>query len=175
MRVSDRIAAVRRFNRFYTQKIGVLDEGLLESPFSLTEVRVLYELAHRAQPTAAEIVRDLALDAGYLSRILRRFHQLGLVEKRASSQDGRRSILRLTKKGEKEFHRVNASTNDQIGAILSGLSPADQMRLLDALGTVEELLGAGPNQAVPNHSGPNGAGRARRRRRADEARASTER
>jgi DNA-binding MarR family transcriptional regulator len=121
MTLADRIAAVRRFNRFYTQRIGVLDEGLLDSPFSLTEVRVLYELAHRAEPTATDVGRDLALDPGYLSRILRRFHQQGVVEKRASARDGRQSILRLTRKGAREFGRVNASTDDQIGAILSDL------------------------------------------------------
>jgi DNA-binding MarR family transcriptional regulator len=163
MNLADRIAAVRRFNRFYTQKIGVLDEGLLESRFSLTEVRVLYELAHRSEPTAADIARDLALDAGYLSRIIRRFSQQGLVEKRASSYDGRQSILRLTKKGDREFSRVNTSTNDQITAFLSALSVDDQARLLQALAVVEELL----------RETPNGAGRARRRRRAAGARAST--
>ena len=163
MTLADRVAAVRRFNRFYTQKIGVLDEGLLESRFSLTEVRVLYELAHRVEPTATDIGRDLTLDAGYLSRIIRRFAQQGLVEKRASSFDGRQSILRLTRKGTKEFGRVNASTNDQIGAFLSALSADDQGRLLEALGTVEALL----------RDASNGAGRARRRRRAAGARAST--
>jgi DNA-binding MarR family transcriptional regulator len=163
MTLADRIAAVRRFNRFYTQRIGVLDEGLLDSPFSLTEVRVLYELAHRAEPTATDVGRDLALDPGYLSRILRRFHQQGVVEKRASARDGRQSILRLTRKGAREFGRVNASTDDQIGAILSDLSVADQARLLEALGTVEEVL----------REATNAAGRARRRRRAGGARAST--
>lgn len=158
-----RIAAVRRFNRFYAQKIGVLDEGLLESPYSLAEVRVLDELAHREAPTAGDLARDLALDAGYLSRILRRLGQLGLVEKHASPRDGRRSILALTPRGRKAFAQVNASANGRIGAILRGLSRADQDRLLRALGTVESLLG----------SVTASAGTARRRRRAAAARAST--
>lgn len=158
-----RIAAVRRFNRFYTQKIGVLDEGLLDSPFSLTEVRVLYELAHRDEPTAAEIVRDLGLDPGYLSRILRRFEQRGLVEKHAASDDARRSILRLTRRGSKELGLVDARTNDQIRGILASLSRAEQARLLKALLTVEDLLDGVPTSA----------GTARRRRRAGAARAST--
>lgn len=163
MSLANRVAAVRRFNRFYTQRIGVLDEGLLDSPFSLTEVRVLYELAHRNEPTATDIGRDLGLDPGYLSRILRRFRQLKLVERRASADDGRRSILRLTRKGEKEFGLVNGSTDDQIGGILAGLPPADQDRLLKALRTIEELLDPAFSPA----------GSARRRRRAGAARAST--
>src|SRR5581483_6055654 len=88
-----RIAAVRRFNRFYTQQLGVLQDGWLESPFSLTEARVLYEIRQRKGATATDIGRDLGLDAGYLSRILRRFHKSGLIAKKASPDDGRQSLL----------------------------------------------------------------------------------
>src|SRR5471030_3428119 len=91
-----RVAAIRRFNRFYTAQIGVLHEGLLKSPFSLAEARVLYELAYRETPTAAELCQDLGLDAGYLSRILRNFAMSGLLEKTPCQTDGRQSLLSLT-------------------------------------------------------------------------------
>src|SRR5712691_6624 len=97
------VALVRRFNRFYTKQIGVLHEGLLESPFSLTEARVLYEIAHRDAPAAAELARELGVDAGYLSRILRGFKKRGLIERKASQADGRQSHLWLTDRGQAAF------------------------------------------------------------------------
>src|ERR1700722_7482189 len=98
--LEDHVQAVPRFNRFYTRKIGVLNEGLLKSDLSLTEVRVLYEVAHRNRPSAAELGKDLGLDAGYLSRILRRFEARGLIERHPSETDGRQHLLTLTKQGE---------------------------------------------------------------------------
>jgi DNA-binding MarR family transcriptional regulator len=92
-----RVEEVRQFNRFYTQQIGVLHEGLLESPFSLTEVRVLYEIAHRTGLTASDLARELGVDAGYLSRILRGFQTRGFLVKTASPSDGRQNLLALTK------------------------------------------------------------------------------
>jgi DNA-binding MarR family transcriptional regulator/GNAT superfamily N-acetyltransferase len=144
-----RIAAVRRFNRFYTQKIGVLEEGLLRSPFSLAEARVLYELAQRETATASAIGRDLALDAGYLSRILRSFAKQGLIDKRASAADRRQSFLRLTRKGADAFAPLNARSREQITALLGALPATDQRRLVEAMAAIESLLGAAPEHRAP--------------------------
>src|ERR1043166_4393938 len=104
-----RIEAVRRFNRFYTQQIGVLHEGLVKSPFSLTEARVMWELAHREEATAAGLGRELGLDAGYLSRILNGFQKQGLIDRRPSEADGRQSLLRLTEQGREAFAGLDGS------------------------------------------------------------------
>lgn len=120
-----RVGAVRRFNRFYTQKIGVLHEGLLQSGFSLTEARVLYELAHRNKPTAAELSKELGLDAGYLSRILRAFEKRGLIVREASKTDGRQTLQSLTEEGQAAFAPLNARSHDEAAAMLSGLSETE--------------------------------------------------
>ena len=145
----DNVSAVRRFNRFYTRRIGVLEEGHLHSPFSLAEVRVLYELAHREDPTAAELAKELGLDAGYLSRILRRFEQRGLVGRTPSAADGRQSHLRLADAGRETFATLNARSSDEIAAMLAPLSPAEQRRLVEAMGVIERLLGAGAEPRTP--------------------------
>jgi DNA-binding MarR family transcriptional regulator len=144
-----RAAIVRHFNRFYTQKIGVLTDGLLDSPFSLTEVRVLYELAHRQNPTASEVAKDLGLDAGYLSRILRSFKQRGLLERKPSEADGRQSLLALTGRGQQTFAPLEARAYDEIGTLLSHLAVTDQRRLIEAMQTIEQLLGARPENKTP--------------------------
>jgi DNA-binding MarR family transcriptional regulator/GNAT superfamily N-acetyltransferase len=136
-----RVEAVRRFTRFYTRQIGVLHEGLLNSPFSLAEARVLYELAHRDMPTAAELGTELGLDAGYLSRILRGFVKDGLLAKTPSEQDGRQRFLALTAKGRKAFAPLDRRSRDEVGAMLADLAPAEQARLIEAMRTVETLLG----------------------------------
>lgn len=136
-----RVAAVRGFSRFYTRQVGLLRDGYLESPFSLTEARVLYELANRDHAVAADLTRELGLDAGYLSRILAAFQRRGLLERRASADDARRSELRLTKRGRTVFASLDAKSRDDIGAQLAGLPVADQERLVTAMGTVERLLG----------------------------------
>jgi DNA-binding MarR family transcriptional regulator/N-acetylglutamate synthase-like GNAT family acetyltransferase len=144
-----RVAAVRGFNRFYTQKIGVLNEGLLKSRFSLTEGRVLYELAHRERPTATELCGDLGLDAGYLSRILRRFEQDGLVTRTTSRDDGRQSLLALTAKGRAAFAPLDARSRQEIGAMMNGLGEPDQARVAAAMATIGRLLGARPQNDAP--------------------------
>lgn len=144
-----RIAVVRRFNRFYTSQIGVLQEDYLDSPFSLTEVRVLYELAHRQNPTACELSRELRLDPGYLSRLLRGFEKRGLIDKQRSQHDGRQNLLRLTGQGREAFAPLDSRSSDQARALLSGLSATDQDRLVEAMGTIERLLGAQPEPRIP--------------------------
>src|SRR5689334_16832348 len=139
-----RVGAVRRFNRFYTRRIGVLREGAYRSPFSLTQVRVLYELAHRDKPTASELGRELGLDAGYLSRLLRGFAARGLVAKTRSPADARRSHLALTARGRKVFAPLDARSDVEIAGLLAGLSPGEQSRLIAAMHTIEELLGPRP-------------------------------
>jgi DNA-binding MarR family transcriptional regulator/GNAT superfamily N-acetyltransferase len=137
-----RVAAVRRFNRFYTQTIGVLQEGLLDSEFSLAEARVLYELANRPDPIARDLERDLRLDPGYLSRILRGLQRRGLVEGTAAAADRRRRQLRLTEAGQAAFAPLDAASRAEIGALLGTLPEPEQCRAVAAMQTIERLLGA---------------------------------
>lgn len=140
MTLDSKIEALRRFNRFWTQRVGVLQEGLLDSPYSLTEARVLYELAQREGPSATELGESLDLDAGYLSRILRRFLEKGLLRKSASVEDRRQSILKLTAKGRSEAEELDQASARQAGALLSAMDEAEQARLVAAMGTVEAIL-----------------------------------
>ena len=135
-----RVETVRRFNRFYTRQIGLLNEGLLDSSFSLTEVRALYELAHRELPAAADLCKELGLDAGYLSRILRNFEKQGLIERKSSSQDARQSLLTLTRKGRKVFEPLESRSDAQVGKMLNSLSSAKQGNLIHAMRTIESVL-----------------------------------
>ena len=137
--------AVRRFNRFYTRQIGLLGQGYLDSPFTLAEVRVLYELAHRDcdrnESTAAEIAKALGLDAGYLSRMLASFRKRGFLARKASKQDGRQSHLSLTRKGRVAFGALEARSQAGVSKMIERLSPAEQNRLTSAMETIESLLG----------------------------------
>src|SRR5215471_7980192 len=121
----DRIAAVRAFNRFYTRKLGVLDQHLSKSPFSLSEARVLYELAHRDELAAKEIGTELGLDPGYLSRIVQNFDETGLITRKALPTDRRQFRLGLTAKGRQAFAKLNQSSHDEVAAMLAKLSEAD--------------------------------------------------
>ena len=136
-----RIAAIRRFSRFYTRQLGLLQESLVHTPFSLAEARVLYELAHRDEVTASELAADLDLDHGYLSRILRRFGEKRMLAKKRAPSDGRQSVITITAKGRKAFAPLNKNSHDQIAAMLEKLQPADQARVVGAMNTVESLLG----------------------------------
>ncbi|WP_437809481.1 bifunctional helix-turn-helix transcriptional regulator/GNAT family N-acetyltransferase [Sorangium sp. So ce1078] len=139
--IDERIDTVREFNRFYTQKIGVLGGGLLDSKYTLTEVRVLYEIANREGPLASDLVRDLGLDAGYLSRILAAFQQRGWIKRERSQADARKSHLRLTAKGAKVFGSLDGRARDQIRELLGPLSSEQQQQLQEHLRGVEALLG----------------------------------
>ena len=149
--LDERVAAVRGFNRFYTGAIGVLRDGLLDSPFSLTEARVLYELSHRARPTATEISRELGLDAGYLSRILGGFERRKLIERAAAPHDRRTHHLALTAAGEEAFAPLDQAARAEIEALLAPLHDAAQRRLVDAMGAIERLL-TGPKEAAETFS-----------------------
>jgi DNA-binding MarR family transcriptional regulator len=137
----DDVAAVRRFNRLYTSRIGVLGDRYLDSPFSLAEVRVLYELANRERVTAAQLARELTLDPGYLSRILRGFAQKGLLEKTRSAADGRETLLSLTEAGRQAYAPLDERSQSAIGDLLLGLAPDRRGRLIDCLGEIEAILG----------------------------------
>jgi DNA-binding MarR family transcriptional regulator/GNAT superfamily N-acetyltransferase len=143
------VAAVRRFNRFYTQRIGVLQEGWLKSPFSLTEARVLYELSRRNRPTATELGKELGLDAGYLSRILRGFETRGLIVKQTSDSDGRQALLSITQRGRQRLAPIEAHTNEEVQAMLAALPAGEQHRLFAAMRAIETMLGQPPAPAVP--------------------------
>ncbi len=143
------IKAVRRFNRFYTQRIGVLDP-YLGSAFSLTEVRVLYELAHRDQPTATELGRELSLDAGYLSRILRRFEREGWMARTPSPADARQSLLQLTEAGYQVFAPLQQRSRDEAAVLLAPLAKPAQQQLTQALATVQRLLAPDASPAPRN-------------------------
>lgn len=143
-----RIASIRRFNRFYTQKLGVLSETFLDTPFSLTECRVLQAVAQRDGTTAAWLGRELDLDAGYLSRILRDFERQGLILRSQSPQDGRQTMISLTAQGRDAFEPLDRASQSAVGALLAPLADGEQARLVTAMRVVSELLG-GEREPAP--------------------------
>lgn len=146
--MTDNIKMIRQFNRMYTRQIGLLNETLLESEYPLGEVRVLYELAHRTRPTATEIGKALGLDLGYLSRVVRRFEEGGLLTKVPSDTDARQSLLELTRKGRGEVSALEARQEREVGAMLDALPVASQRKLVDSMRTIADVLGA-PIEATP--------------------------
>jgi DNA-binding MarR family transcriptional regulator/GNAT superfamily N-acetyltransferase len=134
------VASFRRFNRFYTLEIGTLQEGLLDSKYSLTEARVLYELATREEATAGEIARELTLDPGYLSRILRKFESEGLVKRKVSPEDARQAIVTITRRGKEAFSDLNQRSDQQARMILERVPASKLPDLLSAMRKIEETL-----------------------------------
>ncbi|TPK87415.1 MarR family transcriptional regulator [Mesorhizobium sp. B2-4-12] len=146
---NERIDVVRAFNRFYTRQIGLLDEGLLKSAFSLTEARVLYELAHRDGLTATDLGRDLGLDAGYVSRLLKKFERLHLISRATLVSDARQSSIALTQAGRNAFAPLNKESHDQVRALLDRLPASEQDRLVKSMQTVQRLLAENAEPTIP--------------------------
>jgi DNA-binding MarR family transcriptional regulator/GNAT superfamily N-acetyltransferase len=152
VRVDDleaRVEAIRRFNRLFTRRIGVLREGLLHSSYSLAEARVLFELANREELSASELVRELGLDPGYMSRTLGGLERQGLVEKVRSETDGRRRILSLTAEGEEAFKVLDSRSREEVSEMLGGLSEEEQRLLLEAMRTIEGIFEKGLKFSEP--------------------------
>jgi DNA-binding MarR family transcriptional regulator/GNAT superfamily N-acetyltransferase len=149
MSAAQRVEDVRRFNRFYTKRIGVLQEGLLSSSFSLAEARVVYELAQHEQTTATHLAGELTLDPGYLSRILANLQRRRLVRKQRGTADARQTMLSLTESGRQAFAKLNAASKGDIERLLDALPDADQQRLVRSMHTIESLLTAAPEHKVP--------------------------
>ena len=147
--LASRIEAVRRFSRFYTRRIGVLEETLLHSPFTLPEGRLVYEIANRDRPTAQELCRDLGLDPGYVSRLLQGLEKRGCVARKRSTADKRQTELTLTAKGQRLWAAMNERSRQDIANLLAELPIARQDRLVRALETVESLLDEPPEKRVP--------------------------
>jgi DNA-binding MarR family transcriptional regulator/GNAT superfamily N-acetyltransferase len=136
-----RIGAVRAFNRFYPLKVGLLSPGYLHSSFSITEARVIYELAQRPETAVAELRLDLGLDAGYLSRMLSRLEGEGLIARKPSREDRRRQVVKLTAKGRRTFATLDRRSSEELGEILTRYTEEQQRRLVEAMGTIRTILG----------------------------------
>jgi len=136
------VPAIRAFNRFYTRHIGLLQQGLLESEFSLTEVRLLYEIAHRPNITARVLCSELSLDPGYLSRILAKFQKRGWIHRTTSPVDGRQVLLSLTSKGFAGFQPLDERSSQQVKQMLSNVAPDARQQLAGAMGQIEKILSA---------------------------------
>jgi DNA-binding MarR family transcriptional regulator/GNAT superfamily N-acetyltransferase len=160
--VTDEVPAVRAFNRFWTQQIGLLQAGLVDTPYSLTEARVLFELAQREATDLADLRGTLQLDAGYLTRIIGRLKDAGLLTAERSPDDGRRQVIRLTERGRAEFGTLDSRSSDATAAMLEGVAATDRRRLVAAMTTIEETLapraGQPPRAFVLREPGPGDLG-----------------
>jgi DNA-binding MarR family transcriptional regulator/N-acetylglutamate synthase-like GNAT family acetyltransferase len=136
-----RVSAVRAFNRFYPLQVGLLSPGYLHSPFSITEARVIYEIATRSSAEVAGLRRELGLDAGYLSRMLNRFEEDGLIARERSRADRRRQLVKLTAKGRRTFASLDRRSSAEIDGVLSPHSDEQQARLVEAMGSIRRILG----------------------------------
>jgi len=145
----DPIQAIRHFNRFYTSQIGVLQKGLLESPYSLTEVRLLYELAHRPNVTATDLARELALDAGYLSRMLNKFDKRGWISRQPVSADRRQTLLALSAKGSATLRPLEERSNQQVQQMLARISYDARQQLVHAMLHIEQILAPASDAREP--------------------------
>src|SRR5918997_1121989 len=144
-----RIDAIRRFNRFFTRRIGVLREGLLHTPYSLTEARILFEIANHDDLSASDLSRELGLDPGYLSRILAGLERQDLIEKTPSESDARRRLLALTPKGRDAFSLLDVRSREEVAEMLGELSEEEQRRLLEAMRAIERILDKGFKYSEP--------------------------
>ena len=145
----DDVAAIRRFNRFYTRQLGLLAESMLASPYSLSEARVLYELANRPDTTASDLIRELGLDAGYLSRMLKKFEDQGLIRRAPAEDDARRAHIALTSKGRSAFAPLDRGSHEAVVAMLGTMAASDRPRFVTATKTIARLLGEPPATAEP--------------------------
>lgn len=147
--VLPQVERMRAFNRFYTHKIGLLEGSRLYDPFSLAETRVLYEIAYRPRVTASDLVRDIGIDAGYLSRMLRGFEKQGLITRKAAKEDARQSVLSLTAAGRKAFAPQEDVSRRVLSPLLERLAPPDRARLVGAMDTITQLLSEETSAATP--------------------------
>lgn len=147
--LDETVKRVRAFNRFYTRRIGLLNETLAGSDFTLTETRVLLELRLREPHVAVDIARDLGLDPAYLARMLRKFDRLGLVTSSPDRADGRRRLLRLTGRGRETIDELQAMTERELAAMLSSAGEGRRARLASAMDDIEAILNEGETAAAP--------------------------
>jgi DNA-binding MarR family transcriptional regulator/GNAT superfamily N-acetyltransferase len=143
------VDSIRAFNRFYTRRFGLLGRGLHDSAYSLTDVRVMYELAHADGWTISELARTLDLDVGYVSRLLKQLHSSGLVKRTPSPLDGRQTMLALTTKGLKVFTPIEQATREQIGSMLDALPVDHRKPLLASMQAIQRILHIGDVAAAP--------------------------